>query len=91
MNCEIIKQIFWMCLGIMKNILSLAEFKMGKKTDEYKYFKREVMSHTFNGLKEFYLNLEKKGIVKKCNCTATIRRGYSPCPKCGGSGYKESK
>ena len=88
MKTEIIKQVFWLCLGIMKNILSLAEFKMGKKTDEYKYFKKEVMNFVYDGLSRFYEDLLKQEIVRKCNCGATIRRGYSSCKSCGGSGYK---
>ena len=88
MNATIVKEIFWLCLGIMKNILSLAEFKMGKKTDEYKYFKKEVMNYVYDGLMAFYRNLEKKGILTKCGCSAKLRHGYSNCPNCGGSGYK---
>lgn len=88
MKTEIIKQVFWLCLGIMKNILSLAEFKMGKNTDEYKYFKKEVMNFVYDGLTKFYGDLLKKEIVRKCDCGATIRRGYSSCINCGGCGYK---
>ncbi|MHA1754544.1 MAG: hypothetical protein ACTSYR_03395 [Candidatus Odinarchaeia archaeon] len=90
MNSEVIKQIFWLCLGIMKNILSLAEFKMGKKTDEYRYFKKEVMNFVYDGLSKFYKDLMKQGMVSKCNCGARIRKGYSSCGYCGGSGYKTS-
>jgi hypothetical protein len=84
---EVIKEIFWLCLSIMKNILSLAEFKLGKDTADYKYFKKEVMDYFYNGLTKFYENLEKKNILKKCNCKATLRQGYNPCNECGGSGY----
>ena len=88
MNSDIIKQIFWLCLGIMKNILSLAEFKMGKTTEEYKYFKKEVMNYVYDGLSKFYKELLKKDLVVKCSCDSKIRRGYSSCVHCGGSGYK---
>jgi hypothetical protein len=87
MNSEVLKEIFWLCLGIMKNILSLAEFKLGKNTDDYKYFKKEVMDYFYNGLNKFYENLVKKSILKKCVCGAKLRHGYSPCKDCGGSGY----
>ena len=88
MKAEVIKEIFWLCLGIMKNILSLAEFKMGKKTDEYKFFKKQVMNHTYEGLAKFYQNLEKSKVLERCDCNAKLRHGFSSCPKCGGSGYK---
>jgi hypothetical protein len=71
----------------MKSILSLAEFKLGKNTTDYKYFKKEVMDYFYNGLSKFFENLEKKGHVKRCDCGAKLRQGYNPCPKCGGSGY----
>ena len=90
MNSEIVKQIFWLCLGIMKNILSLAEFKMGKKSDEYKFFKREVMNFVYDGLTKFYEDLKNKGIVKKCSCGSRVRKGYDSCTNCGGSGYRFS-
>ena len=61
---------------------------MGKRTDEYKYFKKEVMNFVYDGLTKFYVDLLKKDLVKRCSCGATIRRGYSSCKNCGGSGYK---
>lgn len=88
MKFDIIKDVFWLCLGIMKNILSLAEFKMGRNTDEYKYFKKEVMNYVYDGLSKFYKDLEKNGKVSKCDCGARLRKGYNSCPHCGGSGYK---
>ena len=84
---DVIKEIFWLCLSIMKSILSLAEFKLGKNTADYKYFKKEVMDYFYNGLTKFYENLEKKQILKRCDCGSKLRQGYNPCSKCGGSGY----
>ncbi len=71
----------------MKSILSLAEFKLGKDTADYKYFKKEVMNHFYNNLTKFYDSLEKKNILKKCGCNSKLRQGYSSCNNCGGSGY----
>jgi hypothetical protein len=84
---DVMKEVFWLCLGIMKNILSLAEFKLGKDTADYKYFKKEVMDYFYNGLTKFYENLEAKKILKKCSCNSKLRQGYNPCTECGGSGY----
>ena len=88
MNADIVKEIFWLCLGIMKSILSLAEFKLGKNTEDYKYFKSQVMDFFFNGLSKFYQNLVKQGYLEKCKCGAKLRCGYSSCNLCGGSSYK---
>lgn len=84
---DVMKEIFWLCLGIMKNILSLAEFKLGKNTTDYKYFKKEVMDHFYNGLTRFYEKLESKDILKKCDCGSKLRQGYNSCNNCGGSGF----
>lgn len=86
MNTEIIKEIFWLCLGIMKSILSLAEFKLGKNSDDYIYFKSQVMSAFYDNLTRFYQNLLKKGILERCPNNCKIRHGFSKC-ECGGSGY----
>ena len=85
------KEIFWMSLSIMKGILSLAEFKMGKNTDEYRYFKKEVMNQFYNNLKIFFDKLLEEGEIKKCECLAKLRKGYSKCNRCGGSGYRNKQ
>lgn len=73
----------------MKKILSLYEYKVGRDTDEYKYFKREVMDYFYNEMNKFYENLIKLQYAEKCSCGAKLRKGYSKCDDCGGSGYKE--
>lgn len=86
MIADVIKEIFWLCLSIMKSILSLAEFKLGKNSDDYLYFKKEVMNYTFNGLNKFYQKLVKEGHLEKCKNNCSLRKGYSKCI-CGGCGY----
>lgn len=88
MQINLLKELYWLCLTIMKKILSLYEYKVGKDSDEYRYFKKEVMDYFYNELTKFYQNLTKKGYVEKCLCGAKIRKGYSNCESCGGSGYK---
>lgn len=88
MRADVIREIFWLCLSIMKSILSLAEFKLGKNSDDYRYFKAQVMDFFFNGLSKFYQNLLKKGILEHCPNNCKIRHGYSKCDFCGGCGYK---
>lgn len=88
MKIQIAKIIFLSALGIMKKILELAEFKMGKQSDEYKYFRSQVMDHFYNGLKELFLNLQENKQIEKCSCNASLRQGFSDCKVCSGSGYK---
>jgi len=85
---NIIKAIYWMNLTIMKKILSLYEYKVGRDTDEYKYFKKEVMDYFYNELHKFYETLVKAQYAEKCNCDSKLRKGYNKCDLCGGSGYK---
>ena len=73
---QIAKAIFHNNLYIMKKILDLGEFKLGKKSDDYKY------------LKKLFKQMFDEKIVIKCNCGANIRHGYTDCEFCGGCGYK---
>lgn len=77
-----------MCLSIMKKILDLGEFKLGKKTDDYKFFRREVMNTVYRSIKNTFNELKKQNILETCSCKSKMRHGYSDCPYCGGSGYK---
>ncbi len=85
-NIQIAKIIFLSSLSIMKKILNLAEFKLGKNSDDFKYFKSKTMDYTYEGLQKLFSNLESKKVVKKCKCKHSLRKGYSDC-ECGGSGY----
>lgn len=87
MKNSITRTIYLKKLSIMKKILDLAEFKLTPK--EFKFFKQQLMDITYNGLKELFLSLECEKRIKRCDCGANLRQGYSDCPKCGGSGYKE--
>ena len=86
MQINLLKEFYWLCLTIMKKILSLYEYKVGKNSEEYKYFKREVMDFFFLELNKFYQNLLKQGYAERCPNNCKLRQGYSKC-ECGGSGY----
>ena len=88
MKLQITKLIFHTNLSIMKKILDLGEFKLGKKSEDYKYFKKQIMDYFYiNMKKQFKIFLDEK-IIEKCSCKTTIRQGYSDCKFCGGCGYK---
>lgn len=87
MDC---KDIFWMNLSILKKTLSLYEYKVGKNSDEYKYFKQQIMDYFFLELDRFYKESLKKGLIKKCPCGTNVRKGFKDC-ECGGSGYISNK
>lgn len=88
MKVQIAKIIFHSLLTIMKKILDLVSFKVGKDSEEYKYYKREIMDYFYNGLKELFVELSNKKIFEKCPCNANLRYGYKTCKECGGCGYK---
>ena len=76
-----------MCLDMMKKILDLGEFKLGRKTEDFKFFKREVMNCFYNSLKKTFNTLKKEGLVLSCKCKSNLRQGYSNCEFCGGLGF----
>ena len=88
MQFQIAKAIFLMSLSIMKKILDLGEFKLGKKNDDCKYFRKQVFDYYYKALPKLFKNLADEKIIVKCQCKSKIRQGYSDCKDCGGSGYK---
>lgn len=85
---QIAKNIFLLILSIIKNILDLAEFKMGK-TEDFKYFRKQVFDYAYNALKSLFIKMESEKIIKKCSCNnKSLRNGYKDCTKCNGSGYE---
>lgn len=81
------QQVFLSNLTQMKEVLSIGEFKFGKDSDEYRYFKKQVMDAFYNNLKELFRTLEVENIIEKCDCKGNLRHGYTKCPKCHGAGY----
>lgn len=89
---QIAREIFVFGLTIMKEILLLAEFKMGKDTEDYKYFKRKIMDVVYENLRNLFKNFESENILQKCSCKTKIRQGYdNSCNKCNGAGYMNSE
>jgi len=88
---QIAKTIFLNSLSTTKKLLDLLEFKMGKTSAEFKYLKKEVFDYAYEGLKKTFKQLELEKIIKKCDCNASLRQGYSKCPKCSGAGYENVK
>lgn len=86
MDLQIARNIFLTNLDTMKKILSLLEFKMGKKSNEYLYAKQQIMSFFYDNLKKQFKQLEAEKIIKRCPNKCNLKQGYSDC-LCGGSGY----
>ena len=84
------KSIFELQLGIMKSILKLGEFKFGgKESEQFKFFKESVMNSTYDSTKKFFISGVNDGTFEKCSCGANLRHGWTDCPQCSGSGFKD--
>jgi len=86
MKIQIAKIIFLEFLDVTKRILDLGEFKLGKKSDDYKYFKKQVFDYSYKGLTKIFKQLYDEKTIIKCPKKCKMRQGYSDC-ECGGSGY----
>lgn len=85
------KSIFEMQLGIMKRILKLGEFKFGKDSDQFRFYKEETMNAVYENSKKFFQQGVSEGVFEKCSCGANLRHGWTACESCCGSGFKEIK
>jgi len=89
---QLAKTLYLEYMSSMKQVLKLGEFKMGgRESQEYRYFKSIVMDKFYIPMLAFFEHLESMGLLEKCSCGTTIRKGYRPCPKCNGSGFCNSK
>lgn len=75
-------------MNTLKKILNLTAYKLGRKSDEYKYFREQIFDIFYNELKNLFIQMEKASLIIKCECNANIRKGYTKCDKCHGCGYK---
>lgn len=85
---NIAKEIFLNNLTQMKEILGIGEFKFGKDSDEYKYFKKQVMNASYNNLTNLFNTLKNENVIERCKCNSNLRRGYTDCETCNGAGFK---
>lgn len=88
MKIQIAKTIFLLNLSTMKQILDILAFKFGKKSEDYRFLKKEIMDLFYKKLKKLFKDLVELKILVRCPCRANLRKGYSDCEFCGGSGYR---
>ena len=86
MKIELAKLVFLMNLDIMKKILDLGKYKLGKDSEDFIYYKQQVMEYTYNSLKKLFKLMVEEKLIKRCPKKCSLRNGYSKC-ECGGSGY----
>jgi len=86
MNFLLPKSIFTMSLSIMKKILDLGKYKLGKDSEDFIYYKQQVMEYTYISLKKLFKLMVEEKLIERCPKKCSLRNGYSKC-ECGGSGY----
>lgn len=87
MKIALARSIFIMSLSVMKKTLDLGKYKLGKDSEDFIYYKQQIMDFTYNNLKKLFKQLEENKIIKRCSNKCSIRKGYSDCKYCNGSGY----
>jgi len=84
---QIAKEVYLRCLSIMKKTLDLVELAMDKRTKQWKYVRSQIFNYFYEELEKEFKYLSDNKLIKKCECSANLRKGFRNCPKCGGSGY----
>jgi hypothetical protein len=51
---QLAKTIFLTFLSIMKKILDLIAFKCDKNSDDYKFYRKQIMDYIYNGLRDLF-------------------------------------
>lgn len=87
MKLQLAKLIFLTVLSILKKVLDLLSFKIGKESEDYKYMREQIFDYFYRQTKNLFKQLETNKILKRCSCSANLRKGYQDCENCGGSGY----
>lgn len=82
--------VFTTSLDSMKRILRMGEFKFGHGSEDFTYFKEQVMDTTYTALRALLRDLEARGLAARCTCNADLKQGWSKCPDCAGCGWREA-
>lgn len=86
---QIARIIFHRMLSTMKFALDLEEQKYlerGRQDDRYKFFKKQLMSQTYDNLRALFKDLADLNILEPTDYPEDVKDGYKPTPS-GGSGF----
>lgn len=90
---QVSRVIYHKILSIMKFTLDLEEQKYlerGRNDERYKFFKKQLMSETYNTLRSLFAELESLEIIQKTEYEEDVKDGYKASDS-GGSGYINTK
>ena len=83
------RTIYHRMLSIMKFTLDLEEQKYpekGRKDDRYKFFKKQLMSNTYENIRALLKDLENLELIKATDYPEDVKDGYKATPS-GGCGF----
>lgn len=78
-------------LTVMTRLLELGEFKFGKDSEEYRFYRREVIKVIRATQQACMEDFKALGLVVECPCEADGSMRRSDCARCGGCGYTPLK
>lgn len=88
-DSQLARAIYHRFLSTMKFTLDLEEQKYperGRQDDRYKFFKKQLMSNTYENLRALFKDLEALNLIHETNYPEDVKDGYKPTPS-GGSGF----
>ncbi len=90
---QLARMIYHRMLSTMKFTLDLEVQKYlekGRQDDRYKFFKKQLMSQTYDNLRALFKDLEALKMLKSTDYPEDVKDGYKSTPS-GGSGYINSR
>ena len=90
---QLARIIYHRMLSTMKFTLDLEEQKYlerGRRDERYKFFKKQLMSQTYDNLRALFKDLEALEILEPTSYPEDVKDGYKPTFS-GGSGYVNTK
>lgn len=86
---QLARLIYHHCMANMKFTLDLEEFSYkdkGRNDPRYRFFKKQLMSNTYDTMRELFDQLEELGILQQTEYPEDVKDGYQETDS-GGSGY----
>ena len=90
---QLARIIYHRMLSTMKFTLDLEEQKYlerGRQDERYKFFKKQLMSQTYDNLRALFKDLEALKMLESTDYAEDVKDGYKPTPS-GGSGYMNTE
>lgn len=91
-DAQLAKMIYHKVMSVMKFTLNLEEYsyrEKGREDPRYKTFKQQLMSATYDNLRQLFAEMETAGFLQQTEDPEDVKDGYKATCS-GGSGYVNS-